>query len=54
MRLIEYLDLHCPKRPPALREVYGLSRADVARIRTAVADHLSILCVSWEAIHGEV
>jgi hypothetical protein len=46
-------DLNCPKGPPALREVYGLSRADVGRIRTIVAGELSALYAAWEAIHGK-
>jgi hypothetical protein len=46
-------DLNCPKGPPALREVYGLSRADVGRIREIVAGELSALCTAWEAIHGK-
>ncbi len=46
-------DVNCPKGPPALREVYGLSRADVARSRAIVAGELSALCAAWEAIHGK-
>jgi hypothetical protein len=46
-------NLNCPKGPPILREVYGLSRADVARIRAVIAAELSVLCVAWEWIHGE-
>jgi hypothetical protein len=46
-------DLNCPQGPPALREVYGLSRADVGRIREIVAGELSVLCAAWEVIHGK-
>jgi hypothetical protein len=42
-----------PQGPPILREVYGLSRADVARIRAVIAAELSVLCVAWESIRGE-
>jgi hypothetical protein len=46
-------NLNCPKGTPALREVYGLLRADVALIRSVVAAKLSTLCAAWESIHGE-
>lgn len=46
-------NLNCPDGPSALREVYGLSRADVARIRRLIAAHLPALCAAWELIHGE-
>lgn len=46
-------NLNCPKGPPALREVYRLSRGDVARIRALVVSHLSVLCGAWESIHGK-
>ncbi|MEK7995992.1 MAG: DUF4160 domain-containing protein [Planctomycetota bacterium] len=46
-------NLQCPKGPPVLREAYGLTRADVARIRATIIDHLRLLCSSWEAIHGQ-
>ena len=36
-----------------LREVYGLTRADVARIRAVIAAQLSVLCDAWESIHGK-
>ena len=32
--------LHCPDGPPELRESYGFSRQDIARIRTALAAQL--------------
>ncbi|WP_421997009.1 DUF4160 domain-containing protein [Reyranella sp.] len=46
-------DLNCPKGPPALREVYGLSRAEVGRIRRIIAGKLAGLCAAWEAVHGK-
>lgn len=46
-------NLNCRKGMPVLREVYGLSRRDVARIRALMASHLSVLCAAWESIHGK-
>ena len=46
-------NLRCPKGPPELREAYGLTKSDVARIRSVVAGHLDVLCAAWEQIHGE-
>ena len=46
-------NLNCPAGPPALREVYGLSRAEVGRIRRIIASELSVLCADWETMHGE-
>ena len=45
--------LNCPKGPPALREVYGLSRSAVVYLRGVIAEELSILCVAWESMHGK-
>jgi hypothetical protein len=45
-------DLKCPKGPPELREVYGLSRSAAAAARWIVTEHLKPLCRGWEAIHG--
>lgn len=46
-------NLRCPKGPPELREEYGLTKADVARIRSAVSDRLDVLFAAWEQMHGE-
>lgn len=46
-------NLNCRKGAPVLREVYGLSRSDVAHIRKLVVSHLAVLCAAWESIHGE-
>lgn len=46
-------NLQCPKGPPVLREAYGLTRADVARIRATIADQLHLFCSSWESMHGQ-
>lgn len=46
-------NLNGRKGMPVLREVYGLSRRDVARIRALMASHLSVLCAAWESIHGK-
>lgn len=45
-------DLHCPAGPPELRENYGFSRAEIARIRRALTNGVRTLCSAWEKIHG--
>jgi hypothetical protein len=42
----------CPKGPPALREVYGLSRSQVADARRIVTREIKALCDAWEVVHG--
>lgn len=44
--------LHCLDGPPELRESYGFSRQDIARIRTALAAQLAPLCHHWSDLHG--
>lgn len=44
--------LNCPDGPPELREVYGFSRQDVARMIEDLAAHLVALCEQWRDIHG--
>ncbi|MBP8973314.1 MAG: DUF4160 domain-containing protein [Anaerolineae bacterium] len=44
--------LNCPEGPPNLREVYGFSRQDVARIESNLVAHLATLCRKWSEIHG--
>ena len=46
-------NLHCSNGRRELREAYGLTRVDVARIRAAVGVYLALLCAAWESIHGE-
>ncbi|MBV8186596.1 MAG: DUF4160 domain-containing protein [Alphaproteobacteria bacterium] len=45
--------LDCPSGPPRLREVYGLSRSEVVRLRRALASEIPLLCATWEQIHGQ-
>lgn len=44
--------LHCPDGPPELRESYGFGRAEVGRIKDAVAGKIAALCEEWRKIHG--
>jgi hypothetical protein len=44
--------LHCPEGPPELRENFGFSAGDLARIRAAVTRRLAHLCAEWSKIHG--
>jgi hypothetical protein len=45
--------LNCPKGPVTLRENYGFSRPDIARIKAMLATKVSELCRDWEMIHGK-
>lgn len=45
-------NLHCPDGPTELREVYGFSRAEAARIEGELQTQLAALCTEWEKIHG--
>lgn len=44
-------NLNCPYGPPELRENFGYSIAQVAKIKTALADDLELLCEEWSRIH---
>ena len=44
-------DLNCAGGPVHLRENYGFSRADIARITKSLTKHLVALCRAWEKIH---
>lgn len=44
--------LGCPAGPLALRENYGFSRHDLARIEDVLLQNLTSLCAAWEDIHG--
>jgi hypothetical protein len=39
-------------RAVTLRENYGFSRRDLARIEKALIQHLAELLIAWERIHG--
>lgn len=45
-------ELNCPAGPVTLRENYGFSRRDLARIQYVLFQNLSALCKAWENIHG--
>ena len=45
-------NLNCPAGPVELRENYGFSRRQIARIEATLANHLTELCQAWENIHG--
>jgi hypothetical protein len=44
--------LHCPDGPPELRESWGFGKAEVVRIKAALAADLTVLCDEWRTIHG--
>jgi hypothetical protein len=44
--------LGCPAGPITLRENYGFSRHDLARIGDVLLQNLTALCRAWEGIHG--
>jgi uncharacterized protein DUF4160 len=46
-------NLNCPGGPVALRENYGFSRRDVARVRKLLDATTTKLCQQWRNIHGE-
>jgi len=45
-------NLNCPAGPAALRENYGFSRRDIARIRRTLDGAVPMLCREWRRIHG--
>jgi hypothetical protein len=45
-------NLGCPAGPVSLRENYGFSRRDIARIQDLLLENLAALCQAWEGIHG--
>jgi hypothetical protein len=45
--------LNCPDGPPGLRENYGFSPGDLAKIKTALRARTTHLCAAWSNIHGE-
>ena len=45
-------NLHCPNGPPELRENYGFSRKDLAKIVGELVANLAMLCSEWRRIHG--
>jgi hypothetical protein len=47
-------NLQCPNGPVALRENYGFSRTEAARIREALDEAVLMLCREWRRIHEQV
>ena len=45
--------LNCPGGAPDLRENYGFSASDLARIKAALTSKTAHLCAAWSTIHGE-
>jgi len=45
-------NLHCPAGPPDLRENYGFSRKELAKIFDALTGNLGPLYAKWRPIHG--
>ena len=45
-------NLHCPKGPPEVRENYGFTRKDIAKITGQLMNQLALLCEEWSQIHG--
>jgi hypothetical protein len=44
--------LNCPQGPPALRENYGFSAGELARLKTVLEEKTAFLCAEWSRIHG--
>ena len=44
--------LGCSTGPVVLRENYGFSKRDLARIQVVLFQNLTALCMAWENIHG--
>jgi hypothetical protein len=45
-------ELNCPAGPVTLRENYGFSDRELARIQRVLFVNLAALCSGWESIHG--
>ena len=45
--------LNCPDGPPEMRENYGFSPGDLAKIKAALTARTAHLCAAWSKIHGE-
>lgn len=45
-------NLNCPNGPPELRENYGFSRKELAKIVRELIANLAVLCREWRLIHG--
>ncbi|NMG45850.1 DUF4160 domain-containing protein [Aromatoleum toluvorans] len=45
--------LCCPDGPPALRENYGFTQKDLARVAEGLARNLAALCAAWRQLHDD-
>ncbi|NKI69457.1 DUF4160 domain-containing protein [Collimonas pratensis] len=45
-------NLHCPHGPPELRENFGFSQKEVAKIANRLDINLAFLCYEWRQWHG--
>lgn len=45
-------ELNAPDGPVTLRENYGFSRRELARIERALIQNLAELLAAWERVHG--
>ena len=45
-------DLNCPVGPVELRENYTFSRRELRRIQEELGGHITMLCETWEGVHG--
>jgi hypothetical protein len=45
--------LNCPKGTPELRENFGFTRKDLAKIAEVLAANLAALCDEWRRIHED-
>ena len=46
------LILHCPYRPPEIRENIGFSRTEMRHILEGSMSRLALFCGEWERHHG--
>jgi len=46
--------LNCPTGPITLRENYGFSRRDLAKMQERLQSDLTALCSAWERHHGTI
>jgi len=45
-------NLNCPDGQPELRENYGFSQKELAKIVNGLAANLEQLCSAWRELHG--
>jgi Domain of unknown function (DUF4160) len=45
-------NLNCPSGPIELREVSGVTAAQIRRLARAIEAELEALCAGWRKIHG--